>query len=240
MSQAAASNEIVNQMIRKEKKYKEGIQKNHAYACTMAQTLSKGGRLEDLLGDRVDDYRQALRQLAETNVKHEREVNAFVATLKKTVNQPEITEYSTFIQENKEQELQKINQSSVEIKQERMYLDMCTELGDVSAQNQDDELEVVGGNATVSLKCPITGTLLQDPMRNKVCHHVYSKHVILNYIRNRNNKCPNVGCVNTNLSIGQLEDDHQTARLVKREMIRLEEEKRQQTQNAIDFEDDED
>eukprot|EP00526_Cylindrotheca_closterium_P015302 CAMPEP_0113650008 /NCGR_PEP_ID=MMETSP0017_2-20120614/26597_1 /TAXON_ID=2856 /ORGANISM="Cylindrotheca closterium" /LENGTH=244 /DNA_ID=CAMNT_0000562467 /DNA_START=39 /DNA_END=773 /DNA_ORIENTATION=+ /assembly_acc=CAM_ASM_000147 len=240
MSQGTASHEIVNQMIRKEKKYKEGIQQNHDLACTMASNVSKGGRLEALLGDKVHGYRDALRQLSETNVNHEREVGAFVATLRKTLEQPDIKEYSAFIKENTEKELAQINQSSIQVNQERMYLDMCTKLGDVSAQNQDDELEVVGGNTTVSLKCPITGTLLQDPMRNKVCHHVYSKHAILNYVRNRNNKCPNVGCVNTNLSMGQLEDDHQTARLVKREMIRMEEEKRQQTQNAMELEDDED
>ncbi|KAL3940671.1 MAG: hypothetical protein SGBAC_004836 [Bacillariaceae sp.] len=241
MSQVAASNEIANQMIRKERKYKEGIQRNHDLACTMAQNLAKGGRLEKWMGDgKVQGYREALRQLSKTNVKHEREVGAFVSAIRKTLDEPDIKEYSTFINENKEKELSMINQNSVEITQERMYLDMCTNLGDVSAKDQDDELEVVGGSTTMSLKCPITGTLLQDPMRNKVCHHVYSKHAILSYARKGNAKCPNVGCGNITLSIGQLEDDHQTGRLVKREKIRLEEEKRQRTQNAMELEDDDD
>lgn len=240
MSQDAVSQEVVHQMIRREKKYREGIQRNHAFACAMAQSLAKGGRLEGILGDKLDGYRNELRQLSETNVKHNREVDAFIATLRKTLDNPDIKEYSSFISENKDSELQKINQNSVQVHQERMYLDLCTNLGDVSAQDQDDELEVVGGNSTTSLKCPITGTLLKDPVRNKVCHHVYSKHAILAYIRNGNNKCPNVGCGNTNLSLGQLEDDFQTARLVQREGIRLEQEKIQRTQNAMDLADDDD
>lgn len=236
-----ASNDIIHQMIRKENSYKTGIRENHDLGCTLAQRLTKGGQLETLLGENASDYREKLKQLSEKNVLHQRKVDAFIGALRKISDQGDVQDYPAMMQDSIEKELEKIHKSSVEVHQEKMYLDICLQLGEVSAANQDDELEVMEGASTVNLKCPITTMLLQDPVKNKVCHHVYSKHAIREYVkRNRRCPCPCVGCGNTDVTMSQLEDDMATARMVRREEIRQQEAKRQISQNAMDLEDDED
>lgn len=233
------SSQIIQQMVRKEGSYKAGIRENHGLGSTLAQRLTKGGQLEGLLEENVGEYREKLKSISEKNVLHERKVNAFVGALHKVSNQAEVEDYSALLQESIDAEMERINRSSVEIHQEKMYLDTCQKLGEVSAANQDDELEVMEGASTVNLKCPITAMLLQEPVKNKVCHHVYSKHAIHQYLQ-RNRKCPCVGCGNTNVTMSQLEDDLETVRLVRREEIREEGERKRMTQNAMDLEDDED
>jgi hypothetical protein len=234
-----ASNQIIQQMIRKENSYKTGIRENHDLGCTLAHRLTKGGQLETLLGENASDYREKLKQLSEKNVLHKRKVDAFMGALHKISNQGDVEDYPAMMQDSIEKELEQIHQSSVEVHQEKMYLDICHKLGEVSAANQDDELEVMEGASTVNLKCPITASLLQDPVKNKVCHHLYSKHAITDYLK-RNRKCPCVGCGNNNVTMSQLEDDMATARMVRREEIRQQEAQRQISENAMDLEEDED
>eukprot|EP00980_Cylindrotheca_fusiformis_P028292 scaffold22589_cov138-Cylindrotheca_fusiformis.AAC.55 len=234
------SNQLLHQMIRKENTYKAGIRENHDLACTLAQRLSKGGQLESLLKENIGEYREKLKELSEKNVLHERKVNAFVGGLNRISSQSEeIEDYSSLLKESIDAEMKQLQRNSIEIHQEKMYLDTCLKLGEISAANQDDELEVMEAVSTVSLKCPITAMLLQEPVRNKVCHHVYSKHAIQQYLQ-RNRKCPCVGCGNTNVTLSQLEDDMATARLVRREQIKLQQQQKQMSQNATDLADDDD
>lgn len=242
MSQQTYPGVYLDQMIKKENDYKAGITENHQLGVTQAQSLCLGGQLETLIGD-VSEYRDKLKVLSEKNIENERKVKAFIGALKNISNQQEeIQDYHEMLQESMEKELQRIHQSSVAFHQESMYLETCTALGEISEVQKDDELEVVQNesSSTNNLKCPISGALLEEPVRNKYCKHVYSKKHIMQHIRLRKRTCPVFGCSNDQLNESQLEADMATERLVRREQIRQEQERQQISQNAINFDDDED
>lgn len=229
---------IIGQMIHKENDYKSGIKENHELGKTQAQSLCIGGQLENLLGD-VSEYRERLKQLSEKNVQNQRKVDAFVGALKNIAShQGDIQDYQTMLEESIEKELQQINQSSVDVHLETMYLETCRALGEVSEAQKDDELEIVESESSVNLKCPLSGTLLEDPVKNKLCGHVYSRKSIIHHMRIKT-QCPVVGCSNKHLTSSQLEEDMATARLVRREQIRRQKLSQQMSQNAIDFDDEE-
>jgi len=56
-----------------------------------------------------------------------------------------------------------------------------------------------------TLKCPITTMLLVEPMKSKVCKHVFSKAAIFEVIRKSANqgtvKCPNFGRYYTSVEL---------------------------------------
>jgi SUMO ligase MMS21 Smc5/6 complex component len=107
--------------------------------------------------------------------------------------------------------------------------------------DSDEELEVLRNPAgTQSLKCPITAMLYEEPLRNKVCGHVYSKEGIVQMLRARQTRCPVAGCRNGVVTMEQLEEDMETAMKVKRQRRREETERQQRASQAIyDSEDEE-
>ena len=73
---------------------------------------------------------------------------------------------------------QKANQ--LDLKDEQYCRDIRAALGEKEAARKndesDEELEVLRNpNSSESLKYPIMGKLLEDPLRSKVCGHVYSR-----------------------------------------------------------------
>jgi hypothetical protein len=234
---------VFDQMIRKENHYMNGIRENHDIAMGLANRLRKGNHLEELLPEaEMMEYRERLKHLSEKNVLHERKVSAFLSTLRNLRSSQEpVEDYQGVLQSKMEQEMQATNRNSVEVHQETNFLKICEELGESTNAKQDDELEVLQASGTVNLKCPLSGTWLEIPVRNKVCGHVYSKQHILHHIQSnkRNCKCPQVGCLNQNVTAAQLEDDKAIERLVKRELIRQEKERVQQSQHAMDLEEEE-
>jgi hypothetical protein len=102
--------------------------------------------------------------------------------------------------------------------------------------DDDDDLEIVRNNDDVhALKCPLTGMLFANPVRNKVCGHVYDKAGLAQLLSMRKTTCPVPGCSNNSLSQAQVEEDEQMKLKVKRHKTREEAEKRKR-----DLEDDED
>jgi hypothetical protein len=233
---------LIRQMLRKEDDYRNGIKENQSLANALAQRLDHGGEMENLLGD-LTEYRDRLKQLAEHNVGQDRHVSAFLQALQKVGDQPstDVKDYQQALEATMDKELEIIHRASVEVHQEPMYLEICAKLGENQAP-KDDELEVLnagGGPSGNNLKCPLTGTLLQDPLKNKLCGHVYSKHAIVEHLM-RDLRCPVFGCNNESVKEEQLEPDMETANLVRRERIRQEHRQREQSQNAIDMDDDDD
>lgn len=102
--------------------------------------------------------------------------------------------------------------------------------------DDDDELEIIVHNHhdVHALKCPITAMLFDNPVRNKVCGHVYDLAGLKHLLSSRKTKCPVSGCANTTLSLSQVEDDEQMKLKVKRHKQREVNEKRNR-----DLEDDE-
>lgn len=111
--------------------------------------------------------------------------------------------------------------------------------------DDDDDLEMVGGDAALDankLKCPITTMLLDQPLRNTVCNHVYSKAGIDQLLKGAGRRkvgCPVAGCTNGDLQRNQLVEDIQVGMLVKRYKAREERERRNKMSQMDDLDDDE-
>lgn len=117
--------------------------------------------------------------------------------------------------------------------------DLCSRLGikrdeitnsTVPAIHDDgDELEIVPGigdknHSTMtgrSLKCPLTGKWLDDPVRNILCGHAYSKEAMLRHLTCSTN-CPVAGCRNQKVNAQQLTPDLELTQLVRRQKRRSE------------------
>ena len=118
--------------------------------------------------------------------------------------------------------------------------EILTELGDKDAtaaggsNEEDEDIQVMGsGSTNPNLKCPITTALLEDPVKNQVCGHVYSQKAMEAMLQNRGRtKCPVPGCTNTQVTNSQLVPDVQMDTLVRRERRRLEKAKEQQASQA--------
>ncbi|XP_047491925.1 E3 SUMO-protein ligase NSE2-like [Penaeus chinensis] len=95
------------------------------------------------------------------------------------------------------------------------------ESGDNDNDNEDGDLIVT--QQEVNLIDPISMKRMTDPVRNKICGHVYERSSVVNMIKQNRRKgfcCPNVGCENRErLKMDDLED----AMDVKREIVRRKE-----------------
>jgi glycine cleavage system H lipoate-binding protein len=173
------------------------------------------------------EQRDRLKKLAEKNVTSERKIGTFVSSIKTLQQQiqanPEAADakdYQEWIHELMSQENTK--RGAVQLQNEKYYRDVMQELGEPvgGSQNEDDDIAVMNSTQTgTSLNCPITGTLMEDPVKNKVCGHSYSRVGITQHIRQagrRGCQCPIAGCNNNNLSQQQIEKDSMTEMLVRR------------------------
>ena len=95
-------------------------------------------------------------------------------------------------------------------------------------------------NMDLALKCPITGSLFQEPLKNKLCGHTYSKPGIQHWFANRKTKCPIPGCANHSLTRSQLVDDvEMTLKLQRhsRQLAQIEEQQRIKAAQASEVDD---
>jgi len=106
--------------------------------------------------------------------------------------------------------------------------------------DSDDELEVVRNNVDDenALKCPITGMLFVNPVKNKVCHHVYDRAGLSQMLGARKHTCPVPGCANKNVSMAQVENDEEMVLKVRRHQKRLEADKKKREMEEEDDDDD--
>lgn len=71
--------------------------------------------------------------------------------------------------------------------------------------------------ADINTRCPYTGCVMQDPVRNKLCGHVYDRVGILTYIKQKKSKakCPVGGCGNAEpIHESHLEDHRDMKRYI--------------------------
>jgi hypothetical protein len=233
---------VMNQMLRKEKEYRQGIEWNYMQCIGFAPRLAHGGAFETLLGEEtMQQYRESLKQLAQDNIVNDRQLRAYLNAVQALGNDPEAMmdkDNQAKLERTVDEERSKLEKDSILITQESSYLELCHKLGEQQA-NEDDDLAVLPTENTTSLKCPLTATFMEDPVKNKVCKHSYSRNAILQHIR-VNRKCPVPGCGNRNVTPAQLETDDYSAMLIRRAKKRQEMERRSQTQAAIDMDDDDD
>ncbi|RDX53325.1 hypothetical protein OH76DRAFT_1399223 [Lentinus brumalis] len=86
--------------------------------------------------------------------------------------------------------------------------------GDVS-DDDDDEVQI--GGVTQDYKCPLTLTILDDPLTSKQCGHSYSAFAIKEYLgpnRTKSKECPATGCHKL-ICLNDLQEDKDLARRAK-------------------------
>ena len=263
MSQKRGVDHLLEQMIRKERDYLGGLHSNNDHVIAIAQTVSHGGSLDGLVEEaQLQEYRDMAKRLAARNVENERQVKTYVQalrTIRQTQHQQDeedeaatsAVDYSKVLEKSMSAAQDQIVKDSVQVQQEPMYLKVVEQLREPSAaagtapNAEDDEVAFVPtqGRATgTNLKCPLTSMLMENPYRNKVCHHVYEHEAILTHLRkDRQKRCPVAGCANRGITQEQLEKDARTANEIRREKIRQKraQELERASQDTIDMEDDE-
>ena len=132
------------------------------------------------------------------------------------------------------------NGTYLRVEDEDIYREVLQKMGEKlqNANESDEELELVendpGAESEQALKCPFSGMLFENPVKNKVCGHVYSKSSIMTMFQSRKYSCPVAACTNRRISHDQLEDDIEMAEKVRRYKRRLE------TLAHDDYDDDDD
>ena len=89
------------------------------------------------------------------------------------------------------------------------------------------------GQEIQSLKCPITLTLLEKPVRNTTCPHVYSLEAIKQLINHGRGscECPVPGC-GARVTLNSIREDKVMARKVREEKAREEERANEQSREV--------
>ncbi|KAG8818893.1 hypothetical protein FRC17_010667 [Serendipita sp. 399] len=110
---------------------------------------------------------------------------------------------------------------------------------DGDEDDSDDEVEV--GGMAKSYRDPLTRAWLENPMKSKLCGHVYSQASIFDFLRAGPADCPAAGC-DKKISKKDLEPDEDMARQVRNAKRREEESqnKGRKKQNRIVIDDDDD
>jgi hypothetical protein len=234
---------LTNSMIRREGEYRKGIDENRTMVNSLASRLARNGKFDNLLDDdSMNEFRTSLKMLAEGNIANERFLTAYLGAVTSIGNSgnQEMDNFQGLLEQTVEQELKKVNDQSPPLTEEPRYLELCMKLGEI---DEDEDLAVLPQENASSLKCPIKGTLMEDPVKSTVCGHSYSREGIEQHIKNSNvhTSCPMYGCRNNRLNWDQLVDDPETAMLVRREKKRQVYAKKSQSQSqaAIDMDDDE-
>jgi len=241
---------LAGQFIRKEHKYREWIEHNDAICSGLASRLTRGDQFENLLGEEfANECREKLKVNVKDNVAKERKLKAYMNAVKslKDDYSPSQEEKDDDKEEDFQQkletayslELENIKNNSIMVTQEKRYLNLLDKLGE--QDDQDDELAVVNPKSSdKNIKCPLALVAMEDPVRSKVCKHSFSRHAIVNHLRS-SKRCPVPGCSNDRtMTTAELEDDPDTATLVRRYKKREELQKRAKARSAIDMDDDDD
>ncbi|XP_046995243.1 E3 SUMO-protein ligase NSE2-like [Schistocerca americana] len=95
-------------------------------------------------------------------------------------------------------------------KRHQMYSRLEKTIKD-SVDRVSEKDDIVMTDAQINIIDPITMTVLENPVRNRLCNHVYSKKSIQSLLKKpKQLKCPVVGCpIRTTFTMDDLESDHE-------------------------------
>jgi SUMO ligase MMS21 Smc5/6 complex component len=231
---------VINGLLRREKEHQDGIEACKTQSVALASRLAPGGQFETLLDPMtMQQFRESLKEIARDNVEKERQLQAYMDAVKSFGDGSNISEKDdipAMLHKAVRNERAKIDKKAALPEEEETYKELCIQLGEKQT-DEDDDFEMVNVDEISSLKCPITRTFMEDPVRNKKCGHVYSEAAIMINLRHTK-ECPVAGCSNRSVSVSQLEHDELTAIKVRRAKKREKLEQQTQSQNAVDLEDD--
>jgi hypothetical protein len=230
-------------------KYRASVTKLHATSKLLAEMLHPDGRLMEALHDDdvadnnnemnefLETQKRRLRDIAEGNAKRMKEVDYFVAAvtevkneMSRQQNQEDEKEAPTDYEASIHQAIERIRDADTfHPETHPIVIELKTILGEKSnnSNNDDDDLEIVTNTNDVhAYKCPVTGLLFENPVKNKVCGHTYDMAGLRQVLKNRKHTCPIPGCTNQNLNVGQVEEDEEMKMKVHRFKKREEQEKK--------------
>ena len=199
----------------------------------------------------LGEQRQRLKKLSESNVNSNHTVDTFVSSIRRlkqqvqndrnpssqqedAENEEDFKNYEPIVRDMMDTEREKRKSTKTDLLQEKYVTEIYEELGEEAALpgrgsrnvNNDDDIEVMGNgrgaeSQAASLMCPVICTLLENPMKNKVCGHIYSLAGLKHLLRNsRRCACPVAGCQNNNVTMEQVEEDVETQFKIRREKRR--------------------
>jgi hypothetical protein len=239
------------------------IAENHTISKVFAERLSIGGELDALMTDLgcnddsmkvfLEQQRQRLLHLATSNDTRARDVRVFVdvtrglasADGQASVMTEETYEAAVLLRMKASITASTVNSGDNfhrEIRSKLGYSDTDPKQDDDG--DEDEELTVIdtgnrGTHNATALKCPLTGTHYENPVKNSVCGHVYSKEAIEGHLR-CSRKCPVAGCNNKNVRLDNLVADVETQLRVRRQKRRVDAERQRNLSQSLDLDEDDD
>jgi hypothetical protein len=199
----------------------------------------------------LEEQRGRLQKLAESNVLRERTVDTFVSSVKRLQQEvgsaqsqgsdANVVDYEARLNQLMDKEEDRLKPTRLPVAQETYCRELGTELGEKDVYEKaksadDDDIEVMmGSRNAIQLKCPVTSQFLEEPVKNKLCGHVFSKRGIMHMLKAGQCRCPVAGCTNSRVTQDQLEDDAATALLVRREIRKLEAADKAKASQAADL-----
>jgi hypothetical protein len=216
-------------------KYRASVTKLHAHSKMIADFLSPDGRLDKALepssdpdaAQFIEGCKRRLKDIAEGNAKRMKEIDVFVSAVTNVKNEmmqknsggenqeEEAVDYEAAIHTAMEQIRNNTN-TNQDLSNHPMVIEVKTALGEKI--QQDDDLEIIHNSTSDSnaYKCPITGMLFEQPVRNKICGHTYSSAGLSQLLKNKKKSCPIPGCTMNYLAMNMVEEDEEMKMKVKR------------------------
>lgn len=205
----------------------------------------------------LQEQRERLKNIAIRNIEKEREIIAFIQSLNvirdqvatSQENDGNIQNYEKSIALTMEDERKKQQSHMENINDTKEYRDLCELVGDKlpkqrskgkrSKQDDDSDSDIeIENRFATNLKCPMTAAWFEEPLRSKLCGHVYSKVPIYSYIgKHTVKRCPVAGCNNNQLNKAQLEHDRVTEMKVAKAKRAVEKEKQLRSSQAAGIND---
>lgn len=102
---------------------------------------------------------------------------------------------------------------------------------------EDDEIVVSSGDRAIT--CPLTGGVMEHPMRNTNCGHSYEREAILKYAQSGTKPCPVAGC-NKQVARASLEADIELEAHIKYTKENEARNRAQSAAAAVDLDEDDD
>jgi hypothetical protein len=215
-------------------KHRSSVNKLHATSKMIADFLSPNGRIDKALEPHADEdamqfieeCKRRLVDVAEGNAKRMKEIDVFVEAVTLVKNdlerssnsehEEEAVDYEAAIHSAMERIRHTNNSNHDEIQSHPMVIEVKTAMGQ-KVQQQDDELEILQTEQDANAyKCPITGMLFEQPVKNKVCGHTYSTLGLQQLLKNKKKSCPIPGCTMNHLGMNMVEEDEEMKMKVKR------------------------
>eukprot|EP00587_Corethron_hystrix_P007807 CAMPEP_0113314022 /NCGR_PEP_ID=MMETSP0010_2-20120614/10238_1 /TAXON_ID=216773 ORGANISM="Corethron hystrix, Strain 308" /NCGR_SAMPLE_ID=MMETSP0010_2 /ASSEMBLY_ACC=CAM_ASM_000155 /LENGTH=273 /DNA_ID=CAMNT_0000170203 /DNA_START=40 /DNA_END=861 /DNA_ORIENTATION=- /assembly_acc=CAM_ASM_000155 len=246
----SAASRAAQRMISNEPEYKKGIEEVERHLTLLAETITKGGTVETILGDQifVGEMRENIKTIAIDNVSRKRKIGAFISSVREVRTmiqtaaaqdedgEDEAADYEATIKKKMaEAEAASVEEDPNDTDFVRHIKD---KLGD---KNDDEEMEIMAnqaGESEQSMKCPITAAFLEDPVKTNSCGHTFSRAGIMGLLRGKTFvACPCYGCGNTRITEKSLVDDKDAELRIRRYRNRQEYEKRHLDAAYEDFDD---